>query len=334
MTANVSPKTPLIFISHDSRDAELAEAFSKLLTNVSAGVLKSFRSSDRKGSQGIEYGAPWYLKLLSNLKSASDVVCLLTQRSLDRPWILYEAGFAKGRSTTVHGVALGIPVNQASAGPFAEFQNCEDDEDSLTKLVTQLVRRIPGSEPDRHTIRKEVRAFKKRATTNLRKRKSLPDALQKLERNWKRYAQLHPDQPNLERFKLYSFCGITDEHESEEAFADLEDVYFLWADAGVGSSIKAQVLRKGEKRIRVRFNNEEGAHASNVAFRLRGRNLLYKEAGFEQLKFSARIPPEIEEGHLKEVQLGIRIIDALKTHWIYAGPGGYRSLFVPYKKGK
>ncbi len=78
---------PLIFISHDNRDADLAEAFSKLLSSVSAGVLKSFRSSDRKGSQGIEYGVEWYPELMSKLESASDIVCLLTQRSLDRPWI-------------------------------------------------------------------------------------------------------------------------------------------------------------------------------------------------------------------------------------------------------
>ncbi len=30
-------KTPLIFVSHDSQDAELAEAFGKLLSSVSAG---------------------------------------------------------------------------------------------------------------------------------------------------------------------------------------------------------------------------------------------------------------------------------------------------------
>ncbi len=47
---------PLIFISHDTRDAELAEAVSKLLGSVSCGMLKSFRSSDKKGSQGIDYG--------------------------------------------------------------------------------------------------------------------------------------------------------------------------------------------------------------------------------------------------------------------------------------
>src|ERR1017187_4645860 len=65
---------PLIFISHDSRDAELAEAFAKLLTNVSAGVLKSFRSSDKKGRQGIDFGVEWYPELMQQLGKASDVV--------------------------------------------------------------------------------------------------------------------------------------------------------------------------------------------------------------------------------------------------------------------
>lgn len=162
--------TPLVFIGHDTRDAELAEAFSKLLSSVSAGVLKSFRSSDRKGSQGIEYGVEWYPELMAKLESASDVVCLLTQRSLDRPWILYEAGVAKGKlDTPVHGVALGIPLSKANSGPFAQFQNCDDKEESLTKLVLQLLERIPDSEPDREAVRMQVASFKSKADTILEK---------------------------------------------------------------------------------------------------------------------------------------------------------------------
>src|SRR5947199_4403504 len=87
----------LVFISHDSRDAEIAEAFSKLLSSVSAGVLKSFRSSDKRGTQGIEYGVEWYPEIMKKLDDASDIVCLLTQNSIDRPWILYEAGVGKGK---------------------------------------------------------------------------------------------------------------------------------------------------------------------------------------------------------------------------------------------
>jgi hypothetical protein len=87
---------PLVFISHDGRDAELAEAFSKLLKSVSAGMIKTFRSSDKKGTEGIDFGDEWYKRLMAKLQSTSDVVCLFTERSLDRPWILFEAGVAKG----------------------------------------------------------------------------------------------------------------------------------------------------------------------------------------------------------------------------------------------
>lgn len=154
---------PLIFISHDTRDAEIAEAFSRLLGSVSAGVLKSFRSSDKKGNQGIEYGIEWFPEIMKRLETASDVVCLLTHHSINRPWILFEAGVARGRTDTpVHGIALGIPLNAAATGPFAQFQNLDDDVDSLTRLVIQLVGRIPNAEPDRDVVRNQVEAFKQK----------------------------------------------------------------------------------------------------------------------------------------------------------------------------
>lgn len=155
---------PLIFISHDTRDAALAEAFSKLLSSVSAGVLKSFRSSDKKGNQGIEYGVEWFPEIMKKLVAASDVVCLLTPNSLGRPWILYEAGVAKGKlDTPVHGLALGVPLQIASTGPFAQFQNSDDSEEALTQLVMQLVARIPNAEPDREVVRNQVSSFREKS---------------------------------------------------------------------------------------------------------------------------------------------------------------------------
>src|SRR6202789_1737929 len=108
-----SASSPLVFISHDARDADLAEAFSKLLKSVSAGMIKTFRSSDKKGTEAIDFGEEWYKRLMTQLQSTSDVVCLFTERSLDRPWILFEAGVAKGKlNTPVLGVALGVPLNR------------------------------------------------------------------------------------------------------------------------------------------------------------------------------------------------------------------------------
>lgn len=161
--ANHRRTNALVFISHDTRDAEIAEAFSRLLSSVSAGVLKSFRSSDKKGNQGIEYGVEWYPEIMKKLETASDVVCLLTPNSVNRPWILFEAGVAKGKlDTPVHGIALGIGLNIAAMGPFAQFQNLDDDLESLTRLVIQLVGRIPNAEPDRDVVRMQVESFKER----------------------------------------------------------------------------------------------------------------------------------------------------------------------------
>jgi TIR domain len=152
-----------VFISHDSRDADLAEAFSNLLTDVSAGILKSFRASDKKGATGIPFGTEWYQEIMTQLAGASDVVALLTSQSIERPWILYEAGVAKGKlNTTVFGVALGAPLHLVSTGPFAQFQNCGDDADSLTKLVMQLLSRNPDTAPREEAVKMQVDLFKQK----------------------------------------------------------------------------------------------------------------------------------------------------------------------------
>ncbi|HEY0019573.1 MAG TPA: toll/interleukin-1 receptor domain-containing protein [Longimicrobium sp.] len=154
-------KKPLVFISHDTRDADIAEAFSNLLTDASGGILLSFRSSDRKGVAGIEFGAEWYRTIMERIDSATDVVALLTTFSINRPWILYEAGVAKGKlNRIVFGLAIGIPLTDTNVGPFAQFQNSGDDEDSLTKLVLQLIRRNPDAAPREEAVRRQVIAFR------------------------------------------------------------------------------------------------------------------------------------------------------------------------------
>lgn len=71
---NIKDNT-LVFISDDSKDAEIAEAFSKLLSNVSAGVLKSFRSTYNKGNKYNKYDIEWYPKIIETLQNTYNVVC-------------------------------------------------------------------------------------------------------------------------------------------------------------------------------------------------------------------------------------------------------------------
>lgn len=173
-------KTPLVFISHETRDAKIAEEFGNLLKNASAGALKSFRSSDKKPTQGIEYGSEWYPAIMEKIDEATDVVCLLTQHSVDRPWILYEAGVAKGKlNTKVIGVALGIPLSVATKGPFAQFQNLDDDVSSLTKLILELVKKVPGLDPDEQIVKTLVETFKKKSAEIIAKNSKTTTAVEK-----------------------------------------------------------------------------------------------------------------------------------------------------------
>lgn len=173
-TKRATTENPLVFISHDSRDADLAEAFGNLLTDASGGILKSFRSSDRKGTAGIEYGQEWYRAIMQKLDDATDVVALLTTHSVNRPWILYEAGVAKGKLTAndrVLGIALGVSLDEAATGPFAQFQNSPDEEDAITGLVLQLIRRHPQAAPRDEAVRRQVQAFRQSVATLLKDRK-------------------------------------------------------------------------------------------------------------------------------------------------------------------
>jgi hypothetical protein len=155
----------LVFISHDSRDHALAEAFENLLKDASGGVLRTFRSSDKSGQSGIAFGADWYATVMQRLREATDVVALITKHSIDRPWILYEVGVARGRSgVTAFGVVLQVPLHQIG-GPFAQLQNSPDDEGSLTKLVMQLIGRIPGATPRAEAVRLLVNNFRAQVAT-------------------------------------------------------------------------------------------------------------------------------------------------------------------------
>ncbi len=169
----VSNVPPFVFISHDSRDAELAKAFGELLKKASLGFLKYFCSSDRNGKEGLEYGTEWYPTITNKIRQASDVVCLLTERSADRPWLLYEAGMAKGMNeSTVFGLVMGNDMDTTIKGPFAQFQNCKDDKTGLVNLVKQLVGRVPNAEPDDEIIENLVDAFLKQEKSILKALKS------------------------------------------------------------------------------------------------------------------------------------------------------------------
>ena len=169
--SSTAQSKPLVFISHDSRDSDLAEEFGNLLSDVSGGTIKSFRSSDRKGTTGIEFGAVWFDAIMTKLSDSTDFVAILTPNSINRPWLLYEAGLAKGKiGIIVFGLAIGISLEKVSIGPFSQLQNCSNEEDQITKLVMQIISRNPDASPREEAVRNYVKIFQQRVNTILKER--------------------------------------------------------------------------------------------------------------------------------------------------------------------
>jgi TIR domain len=154
-----------VFVSHDSRDHELAEHFCDLLEGVSSKMIESFCSSDHRKSSGVEYGKDWEKIIRKKLRNATDVVVLLTPNSLSRPWVFFEVGIAAGyERATVVGVTLGATMAEITASPFNLLRNCQNDED-LVKFLLTLVRGRSQLRPKESTVRHEVLEFRQKVAT-------------------------------------------------------------------------------------------------------------------------------------------------------------------------
>jgi hypothetical protein len=134
------PSVSGVFVSHVHEDRNLAEAFTLLIRDITAGSVAAYSSSDNTGDSGIKYGSEWFSWIKEKVEVSDHIVALLTPHSVGRPWILFEAGLGKAKpQSSVFGLALGIGVAEASVGPFGVFQNSASDRNSLIKLCKQLI---------------------------------------------------------------------------------------------------------------------------------------------------------------------------------------------------
>jgi hypothetical protein len=54
------PSVSGVFVSHVHEDRSLAEAFTLLIRDITAGSVAAYSSSDNTGDSGIKYGLEWF----------------------------------------------------------------------------------------------------------------------------------------------------------------------------------------------------------------------------------------------------------------------------------
>ncbi|HEX8649996.1 MAG TPA: toll/interleukin-1 receptor domain-containing protein [Pyrinomonadaceae bacterium] len=131
-----------VFVSHIHEEEEVAKAVQRFLQQSFDNQQNIFLSSDQRQ---VFAGENWLERIRQELASASVVVLLLSQRSVERPWVNFEAGAAWLAKKVVIPVCFGklskdqLPKQYA----WAQALNLAEDSEYLVKSVAQHLKILP-----------------------------------------------------------------------------------------------------------------------------------------------------------------------------------------------
>lgn len=147
---------PKLFISHTHADKRLADAFSGLMMTVFSGRVTTVYSSDESESGGIGAGEEWRDWINRAVRDSEVALVLLTPSSVQKPWVLWEAGAVFGlylgadataaprqsdeaRKSPLRPLVFHLTPGQVPS-PFEQLQSLRgDDEKAMMKLVNGFV---------------------------------------------------------------------------------------------------------------------------------------------------------------------------------------------------
>lgn len=166
----MTTKKKKIFISHNSQDKDLAELIAKLISKLTIKQVTLWFSSDNAAGGGFNPGDEWYNEIIKQINECDLMLALTTPNSIDRPWIYYEAGFAKGIKRQVVPICLGIKREELKS-PLNTFQAYQlSDKKSIDEFLTKLFHQL-GFEYDSELSAKTIEeALPKISSTKFEKK--------------------------------------------------------------------------------------------------------------------------------------------------------------------
>ena len=134
-----------IFVSHDARDAALANTLKELIERLFPNI-DVFVSGDN-----LRGGVVWPESLRGRLESASVILALMTNHSLENLWVHFEsgAGFASGKTIPV---CAGIE-KKTLAPPMSLLHARSFDRSDTANLIKDIAERADSRMPARVSTR-------------------------------------------------------------------------------------------------------------------------------------------------------------------------------------
>jgi hypothetical protein len=131
-----------IFLSHHVKDKQLADIVAYAVNATSLRQIKTWFSSDDRIDGGFNAGDNWYSEIHQKAQNSDILVALITQNSIDRPWLYYEAGLAKAFKKIVVPVCIGIKREDIKS-PLRELQGYQlSDRNSFEDFLGRILQLV------------------------------------------------------------------------------------------------------------------------------------------------------------------------------------------------
>jgi tetratricopeptide (TPR) repeat protein len=150
-----------VFISLTAQDTPIAEALAEALQELFGETLQSHFSTSKQLGSGIGAGEIWFRWITERIEHCAAVLVLVTPASVNKPWILWEAGAVAGATFATSGQQLSLsrvmPLiyqvpNEMVPSPLqaSQVQFTQGDQPAsfgflLDQLLAQLLAHLPHS---------------------------------------------------------------------------------------------------------------------------------------------------------------------------------------------
>jgi tetratricopeptide (TPR) repeat protein len=134
-----------VFISHTHDDHGVARALAGLIETLFFGRVKPQYSTSKELDEAPAPGEDWYAWIVEKVRDAEVAIILLTPGSIQKPWVIWEAGAVGGAAVASSADKRVIPIAFALSASdlptvFGRNQVVNGtDEGDIKKLVTNLL---------------------------------------------------------------------------------------------------------------------------------------------------------------------------------------------------
>lgn len=135
-----------LFLSHSHGDHELAAALKQLIESCFPGHIEVKASSSAPAEGGISAGSAWLDWIKDQVRGSRFTAVLLTPNSVDKPWLMWEAGAVSGVSLATDRLSTVIPVvyrlsMEQIPSPLRSQQAARGEDVDSIKSVLQTLNR-------------------------------------------------------------------------------------------------------------------------------------------------------------------------------------------------